>query len=76
MRKNIDFIQIWAEEFKNNPKKSRKLLDKFVTAQILHAQEQLKKLPPEKLIKLFAIKNEEVIKIISTRKGVNTSEQG
>ena len=71
----------WLSEYpafikaiKNNPKKSRKLLDKFVTAQILYAQKQLKKLPPENLVKLFAIKNKEVIEIISTRKRNNTSE--
>lgn len=62
MEKEFDFIRIWAEEFKRNPKKYRKILDKFVTLQILQAQRQLKKLSPEKLIKLFDIKNEEIIK--------------
>ncbi|NVM30319.1 MAG: hypothetical protein HWN65_15850 [Candidatus Helarchaeota archaeon] len=71
MRKNLDFIQIWAEEFKKNPQKNRKLLNQFVTAQILYAQKQLKKLPIEKLIKLFNINNEEIIEIISTRKREN-----
>lgn len=61
MRKNLDFIQIWAEEFKKNPQKNRKILNQFVTTQILHAQKQLKKLPIGKLIKLFDIKNEEII---------------
>ena len=67
MKKELDFIQIWAEEFKNNPQKNRKILNQFVTAQILHAQKQLKKLPIEKLIKLFNIKNKEVINSISAR---------
>ena len=66
MKENFDFIRIWAEEFKRNPKKKRKLLDQFVTAQILQAQRQLNKLSPEKLIKLFNIKNEELIEKLFT----------
>jgi hypothetical protein len=61
MNKEFDFIQFWAEEFKRNPIKNRKILDKFVTNQILLAQYQLKKLPPEKLIQIFNIKNETII---------------
>ncbi len=64
MAKETDFVQIWAEEFKKNPIKNRKLLDKFVTCQILQAQNQLKKLPLEKLVPLFNIKNEEIIKML------------
>jgi hypothetical protein len=65
MEKDFDFVTLWAEEFKKDPKKNRKLLEKFVTSQILYAQRQLKKLPPEKLIKIFNIKNKEIIKMIS-----------
>lgn len=61
MSKEFDFIQFWAEEFKRDPIKNRKILDKFVTNQILLAQYQLKKLPPEKLIQIFNIKNEMII---------------
>ena len=61
MSQEFDFIQVWAEEFKRNSIKNRKILDKFVTNQILLAQYQLKKLSPEKLIKIFNIKNEKII---------------
>ncbi len=67
MAKEIDFIRTWAEEFKKNPKKNRELLDKFITTQILQAQHQLKKLPTEKLIKLFDINNKEIIKMLENR---------
>ena len=68
MQTDKDFLQIWAEEFKKNTKKNRLLLDKFITAQILQAQNQLKKLPIEKLIKIFGIKNEELIQTLKNSK--------
>lgn len=63
-----DFIHIWAEAFVRDQKKNREILNRFVTAQILSAQERLKNLPLEKLIKLFDVKNQEIIKKISFKK--------
>lgn len=62
--KELDFVKIWAEEFKKNPEKNRKILMKFVNSQIFMAQARLKRINPEKLIKIFNIKNEEIIKAL------------
>jgi len=61
MKKEMDFVQFWAKKFKQNPEKSRKLLNSFINNQILRAQAQLKKLPPNKLIEIFKITNEKII---------------
>ncbi|MHA1130703.1 MAG: hypothetical protein ACTSQI_12175 [Candidatus Helarchaeota archaeon] len=62
MSEKSDFVRFWAEEFKRNSRKNRKLLKLFANSQILLAQKQLKKLPTEKTIKIFDIRNEEIIK--------------
>ncbi|MHA1264454.1 MAG: hypothetical protein ACTSRS_04385 [Candidatus Helarchaeota archaeon] len=67
MSDSLEFIQIWAKEFKKNPDKNRKLLIKFVSEQISLAQDRLNKLPIEKLIKLFDIKNQKVIEMLSKK---------
>ena len=67
MKDNFDFIEFWAKEFNKNPKKNRAILNKFINSQISIAQKRLKKLKPEKLIKIFNIKNEKVIEMIYKR---------
>lgn len=64
MKNKFNFIEFWAKEFKKNPKKNRAILNKFINSQISIAQKRLKKLKPEKLIKIFNIKNEKVIEMI------------
>lgn len=61
MTKDLDFVHFWANKFKEDPKKYRKTVYKFVDAQIALAQARLNKLPPEKIIKIFQIKNEQLI---------------
>ncbi len=62
LEQKFDFVELWAKKFKENPEKYRPMLNEFINAQILHAQKQLRKLPTEKLIKLFNIKNTDLIK--------------
>ena len=61
MKEKFDFNKFWAMEFKKNPEKNRKVLNKFIDSQIKMAQKRLNQLDPEKLIHIFNIKNEEVI---------------
>jgi hypothetical protein len=58
---NFNFVEYWAKKIKENPDKFRPILNRFINAQILHAQRQLRKLPTEKLIELFQIKNLQLI---------------
>jgi len=67
LKEEFDFNKYWAKKFKENPKKYRPILNKFINAQILHAQKQLEKLPTEKLIKIFGIKNQELIQKLNER---------
>ena len=67
LEKNLEFNRLWAKKFKENPKKYRPLLNRFINAQILHAQKQLNKLSTEKLIKIFKIKNQVIIEQLNNR---------
>ncbi len=67
LEKDFNFNRFWAKKFKENPEKYRPLLNKFINAQILHAQKQLDKLSAEKLIKIFEIKNEVLIEELNNR---------
>ncbi len=49
--------------------------DRFLTAQISLAQAQLRKLPIEKLIQLFDIKNQNIIRMIIERKNSNQKNE-
>ncbi|MHA1649101.1 MAG: hypothetical protein ACTSYB_02815 [Candidatus Helarchaeota archaeon] len=73
--KETDFIQLWAEYFKKNPESSRKCLNEFIAAQISLAQTRLIKLPIEKLIQLFDIKNQNIIRMIIERKNSNQKNE-
>ncbi|MHA1785440.1 MAG: hypothetical protein ACTSX4_01160 [Candidatus Helarchaeota archaeon] len=65
MKKELNFVQLWAEEFKRNKQKSKCLLDKFLDSQIQQAQLQLKKIGIDKLIKIFNIRNKRLIEKLS-----------
>ena len=61
MKKEFDFTEYWALEFKKDPKRCRKLLNEFINAQIDLANIRLSKLSVDQLKAIFDIKNEEVL---------------
>ncbi len=63
MKKEMDFIELWAKYILENSN-WRRVHNKFINSQIISANEKLKKLPEKKLIELFNIKNKSAIKKI------------
>ena len=61
MKKEFDFTEYWASEFRKDPKKCRELLNEFIDAQIDLANARLSKLSADQLKTIFDIKNEEIL---------------
>ncbi len=62
MKKEFDFIEFWAVEFKKDPQKCRQMLNEFIDSQIDIANARLRKLSADQLKELFDIRNEEILK--------------
>ena len=62
MSDDFDFVIFWAKEYKKNPEKNRMLLNKFINSQMQICRKALEKLDPNKIIDIFDIRNEKLIK--------------
>lgn len=60
MKQEFDFTKKWVEYIKTNPD-WRGEHNKFLNAQLVHANKQLKKLSKEKLAEIFKIKNKKLL---------------